>query len=287
MTEVTIGSVTSADGTTIGYRRLGRGPGVVLLHGAMESSHSHIELAEALSADFTCYLPDRRGRGLSGPQRKDHGLRAEVEDVAALLAESGAHLLFGVSAGAAITLRAALACPTVRRAVVFDPPLPVDGSLSTTWLERLDRETAEGKVAAALVTGMKGAQMGPKVFDYVPRRLLELLTTMAMAREDRNAKGDDVTFRALASTLGRDVRLAVEMSGDLASLKGMRAEVLLLGGARSPAYMRVALDALEKILPDAERVELAGLGHSASGNAAQRGAPDRVARELRRFFTRP
>ena len=31
----TIGSVISADGTTIGYRQIGSGPGLVLLHGAM------------------------------------------------------------------------------------------------------------------------------------------------------------------------------------------------------------------------------------------------------------
>jgi pimeloyl-ACP methyl ester carboxylesterase len=34
------GSVTSADGTTIGYRRVGDGPGVVLLHGAGQSSQN-------------------------------------------------------------------------------------------------------------------------------------------------------------------------------------------------------------------------------------------------------
>src|SRR5690348_4242592 len=58
-------SVTSKDGTTIGYRQLGHGPGVVLLHGAMESAQSHLQLAEALADTYTVYLPDRRGRGLS------------------------------------------------------------------------------------------------------------------------------------------------------------------------------------------------------------------------------
>ncbi|MFC4534538.1 alpha/beta fold hydrolase [Sphaerisporangium dianthi] len=284
---VTTGSVTSADGTTIGYRRLGRGPGLVLIHGAMESSISHIELAEALAPDFTCYLPDRRGRGLSGPHREGHCLRTEVEDIGALLAETGARDLFGVSAGGIIALRTALTVPTVRRAVIFDPPLSVNGSPSTAWLGRHERELAEGDVAAALVTGMKGTQMGPRVFDYVPRRLLEALTAMAMAREDKNAGPDDVPFRALAPTLRHDVRLVIEQSGDLEAVKAMRAEILLLVGGTSPAYMRVAVDALARVLPDAERAELAGLGHSASGNAAQRGRPERVAEVIRRFLTRP
>jgi len=63
----TTGSVTSQDGTTIGYRQFGHGPGVVLLHGAASSAHNHMQLAEALSPAFTVYVPDRRSRGLSGP----------------------------------------------------------------------------------------------------------------------------------------------------------------------------------------------------------------------------
>ena len=53
----------------IGYLRLGQGPAVVLLHGSMESARSHTRLALALADAFTVYLPDRRGRGMSGPYR--------------------------------------------------------------------------------------------------------------------------------------------------------------------------------------------------------------------------
>ncbi|MEV0198296.1 hypothetical protein AB0H81_17945, partial [Nonomuraea sp. NPDC050691] len=41
--------VTSADGTAIAYRTLGSGPGLVLLHGMMQSGPSNIELARALA----------------------------------------------------------------------------------------------------------------------------------------------------------------------------------------------------------------------------------------------
>src|SRR5258708_5303263 len=75
------GSVPSQDGTAIGYRQLGHGPGVVLVHGAMESAQSHLQLAEALADAFTVYLPDRRGRGRSGPYGNDYGIQKEVEDL--------------------------------------------------------------------------------------------------------------------------------------------------------------------------------------------------------------
>ena len=79
-TSMTSGCVTSRDGTPIGYLKTGRGPAVVLLHCSMESARSHTLLAGALAGDFTVYLPDRRGRGLSGPHRPGHGVRTEVED---------------------------------------------------------------------------------------------------------------------------------------------------------------------------------------------------------------
>ena len=126
--------------------------------------------------------------------------------------------------------------------------------------------------------------MGPPIFNVIPRWLLELLTTMMMASEDKKAKTDDVTIRMLAPTLHYDFQLVVETEGMLESLKAIPAEVLLLGGSRSPAYLKVALDALQIIFPHARRIEFPGLGHGASGNTDRGGQPERVARELRQFF---
>jgi hypothetical protein len=143
---------------------------------------------------------------------------------------------------------------------------------------------AQGKAAAALITGMKGAQMGPPIFNIMPRWLLELLTTMAMKSEDKEAKGDYVPMKALAPTLHYDFQLVAEMSGKLASFRAVPAEVLLLGGSKSPAYLKVALDALEKVLLHVKRIEFPGLGHGGSGNTDRGGRPEPVAQELRRFF---
>lgn len=63
----TTGSVTSADGTTIGFREFGHGPGVVLVHGGIQAAQSFTKLASALADTSTVYMPDRRGRGRSGP----------------------------------------------------------------------------------------------------------------------------------------------------------------------------------------------------------------------------
>jgi len=277
------GSVTSQDGTIIGYRQYGHGPGVLLLHGTASSGYNHRQLAEALADAFTVYVPDRRTLGLSGPYSKDYSIQKEVEDLDALLTKTGAHHVFGVSSGGIICLKAALTLPAIHKAAIYEPPLFING-VPTSVLTRFDKEMAHGKVAAALITGMKGAQMGPPIFNIMPRRLLELLTNMAMKSEDKKGSGGYVPMRALAPAMHYDFQLVVEMSDKLENFRAMRAEVLLLGGSKSPAYLKVALEALEKVLPHVTRVEFPGLGHAASWNTDRGGQPEPVAQELRRFF---
>lgn len=281
---VTTGSVTSTDGTTIGYRRLGQGPAVVMLHGAMESGLSHLQLAEQLASSFTVYLPDRRGRGLSGPFGSAYSIGKEVEDLSAVLDESGAGQVLGVSSGALITLAATLTLPALRRAAIFEPPLLVDGPALTASLLRFDEEIAQGKVAAALITGMHAAEMGPPIFNLIPRWPLERLTNLFMAGEDRNAKSDAVTMRMLAPTLHYDFQLITEMVGTLDSFAAIDADVLLLGGSKSPAYLKASVDGLAKVLPHATRFEFPGLAHGATGNTDRGGKPELVAQRLREYF---
>lgn len=278
--------VTSKDGTTIRYRQLGHGPGVVMLHGSMESAQSHMRLAEALGDAFTVYLPDRRGHMLGVPLAENYSMGKEVDDLDALLTETGSHNVFGVSSGGLIALRAALTLPAVRKAALYEPALLLS-SPSPALLKRLDDEIVQGKTAAALVTGMKGAQMGPPLFNAMPRWLLERLTNTAIAQEDEQAKQGDVTMRMLAPTLHYDFQLVNEMAQTLESFRAVRIQVLLLGGSKSQAFLKDALDALEQVLPHVRRVEFPGLDHGGSSDPSptnHHGNPGLVAQELRRYF---
>jgi pimeloyl-ACP methyl ester carboxylesterase len=250
----------------------------------MQSSISQIDLAHSLADAFTVYLPDRRGRGLSGPFRTDHSVQTEIDDLAAVLAGTGARQAFGVSSGGIVCLRAALDRSDLDRIAVFEPPLFRDPAQARAVLARFDREMAEGRLPAAMVTGMLGARMGPAVFRFVPRRLLERLTVLGLRQDDRNASDSYIPMRALAPALHCDIRVVADVSGTLETLRAVRSEVLLLGGRRSPAYLRAALGELATILPRARRVEFPDLNHMATGNTAQRGRPERVAAELRAFF---
>ena len=278
-TPYTTDSVTS-DGATIGYRQIGSGPGIILLHGGMQASLNYMRLAAALSDAFTVYVPDRRERGLSGPYGDQYSIAKECEDVDALLDKTGAHFLFGHSSGGLIALQAALTLPSIHKVAVYEPPLSLHGSVPMSWVPRYEREVARGKLASAMITLVKGLKLS-RVVTFLPRWLLLPLTKLALRSNKQTLKPGDVSMEALIPTMRFDQQLVKEMDNSLGSFKAMRAEVFLLGGDKSPAFLREALDALSKTLPRVERVELRGLGHDAPNETA----PERVSKELRAFFS--
>jgi pimeloyl-ACP methyl ester carboxylesterase len=290
--EMTTGSVTSADGTRIGYLRAGHGPAAVLLHGSNESARSHAQLALALADAFTVYLPDRRGRGLSGPHRPDHGMRAEVEDLQAVVAESGAQNVFGVSISALIALQAARTTPAIRKVAAYEPGLLMDTSgRYTGWVRHFDQQIARGQVADALITSMYGFDLAPPAFKILPRRLLAAITNAAMKKEDAQATDDAVTLRKLAPTLRWEAVILAEMAGTSAVFTDVPADVLLMGGdMKRPAFIRLAFDAFAGTLPHVRVVRFHGLDHGGSsdpGPANRGGKPQVVAPAIRSFFSRP
>jgi pimeloyl-ACP methyl ester carboxylesterase len=313
------GSVTSRDGTIIGYRQLGRGPGVIAVHGGMQAAQNLMKLAGALAGSFTVYLPDRRGRGRSGPPGSHYSLTAECQDIDALARATGARNIFGLSSGAIIALQAALVLPAIGKAALYEPPLSVNGSTPTGWVARYDREVAQGKLASAAITAARGTQTAPPVLRLAPRFAVELPLNAALRRGGGRPGGhsstggrsparraalrlllwplrkaaqhgqtpagaasrDDVPLQALVPAMHYDAQLVLQTEGTLHTFASTPASVLLLGGSKSPAYLKTSLDALASVLPQAQRTELAGCSHLAPDNS---GDPERVARELRSFY---
>lgn len=274
-------SVVSKDGTTIGYRRLGQGPGIVVIHGSMSSGYHHLQLAEALSDAFTVHLMDRRGRGLSGPYRDDHDIGREVEDLEAVLAATGARDVFAVSAGALVALQAAPTLPGIDRLALYEPLLFPDRATGARVMARYDRELARGKVAAALATAMKGAQLGPAFLNAMPHWLL---TAMTKGMASRTPEGDYPSFAELAAALHHEGHMITEMSDRAYAVGDVHASMLLIGGSKSSALLKNALTRVAEAVPGARRVELPGLDHSATWNKELRGDPEPVARVLEEFF---
>lgn len=273
--------VRSADGTTIAYRQADDGPGVVLIHGSGQSSDL-MSLARELSDTFTVYVPERRGRGGSGPYTGDHSLQQEIDDLKALLDRTHAHNVFGHSVGAVIAIEAARTHPAITKLALYEPPLEFGGITHTAWLPRYEREMAAGRLAAAPATIMKGTA-DRTAFRLIPRFLLTTAFGLAISRtKGRPAPAGVTSPRDIISAMHNDARTVLDAAGPLDRFAGLPCDVLLLGGSRSARNLAAPLDGLSAVLPRAERVTLPRAGHTAPSN---NGKPQVVAARLRAFFS--
>ncbi|MFX3617386.1 MAG: alpha/beta fold hydrolase [Sporolactobacillus sp.] len=265
---VTMASVTSADGTTIGYRQLGHGPGLIIVHGGMRTSQYYLRLAEALSETFTVSIPDRRGRGLSGAFGVGYSLAKECADLEVLVKKTDAKFVFGHSSGGLITLQAALELPLTKIAV-YEPPLSTNGSVPSDWYPAYEKAINENKLSEAFSIVIKGLQMVDKGSKFKP-------IDQAIVRR----RPDLQELLELVPTFEQDTLLVNELESKKDRFRKIEAETLLLGGSKSPGFLRSALRELEETIPRVLRIEFLGLDH----NGPDRKAPLRIAEELRRFF---
>jgi pimeloyl-ACP methyl ester carboxylesterase len=169
-------TVTSADGTVIAYERLGAGPALILVDGALcyRDFGPARELAGQLTDHFTVYIFDRRGRGGSG-STLPYAAEREIEDLAALLAEAGGTAyLFGCSSGAVLAADAANRIPGFTRLALYEPPFIVDDTHEprpATYLAEMDALIAADRRSDALKKFMRSVGMpsiGLFVMQFTP-----------------------------------------------------------------------------------------------------------------------
>jgi pimeloyl-ACP methyl ester carboxylesterase len=275
------GTVTSSDGTTIGYSCVGQGNGLVLVHGAGQTAESFRTLATELASRFTVFVPDRRGRGRSPSYGDFQGLRTEVADLEALLDATGARYVFGLSSGAVVAIETALVRPDVAKLALYEPPLNHDRIRHDAWAPRYERELAAGRPGSALVACLKGTS-DRTAFRLVPGFLLAKVLDLAVRRTAaRPVPPGTFSPSELIPTIHYDVQTVTGAAGPLDRFAALSCQVLLLGGSKSARNLMATLDDLHRVLPGAGRITIHGVGHTAADNAKQ---PDRVAAELLRFF---
>jgi pimeloyl-ACP methyl ester carboxylesterase len=288
-------SVISKDGTIIGYRQMGNGPSIILLHGGGKSSQTLMQLSMALSDEFTVYIPDRRGRGLSGPFGDNYGLQREVEDIDALLKKTGAHYVFGTATGGIIALQSALELPAITKAALYEPPIYVNETEMNNFNDigrRYDQYVAQGNLSMAMVTSselatkVSGDELKPPYqwVKFLPNIILRLIFIIVLELDAKNVKDGDLTLKELIPTFHNDVILVNETKGTIENFKDVSAEVLLLNGSKTFLFLKHAIDALNEILPYVKRVEIQGIDHAAAEDAT--GKPEIIAHEIKAFLQR-
>lgn len=277
----TTNSIISKDGTRIGYRQLGGGPGVIIVHGGMQGAQNFMKLAAALADQFTLYIPDRRGRGLSGEPGLNYGIEKECEDIEALLDKTGAHYIFGLSSGAIISLNAALRFPAIQKAAIYEPPFPIDKTTPDyRFINRYHKEIAQNNIGAAFITVVTGLQLS-FLLGLIPRFIMTPLANMLMKRDEEQLQPGDIPLKDLVPCFKYDYLLVDETKGELEKFRQVETDILLLSGSKSPVFLKQVITRLKAILSNNRHIEFKGLDHMGSDNT---GKPEVIAEELRRFF---
>src|SRR5262249_21378648 len=140
-----------------------------------------------------------------------------------------------------------------------------------------------------LVAGMKLSRQGPAIMSAMPDWLVKPVIKRIMKAEQKMDAGDYAPMAELAEALPDGLASAQAIGGPSLKFKGLKAPGLLLGGSKSPQFLKRALDELEQIIPDATRVEVTGVDHAAAWNVDPRrnphGNPTAVAEVLKTYFT--
>jgi pimeloyl-ACP methyl ester carboxylesterase len=249
-------TVTSKDGTKIAFDKVGSGPAVILVQGAIAYraiDPTIAQLAELLGKHFTVYNYDRRGRGESG-DTQPFAKEREIEDLQALVEVAGGKaMVLGFSSGSILSLDATVATPGITRIGAYEPPFIVDDSrqpVPADYAEHLTTLAAEGKRDEAV----------------------EFFLTQAVgipAEHIGGMKQDQTTWSGMtgvAHTIAYDAAIV----GNVLQGKPLPMErwvkvtvpVLVVDGGASDAWMHHGADALAKVLPRAGRRTLEGQTHA-------------------------
>jgi pimeloyl-ACP methyl ester carboxylesterase len=258
-------TVTSNDGTRIGFWKSGHGPPLLLIHGAVaDHTTTWRSVLSKLEASFTVYAMDRRGRGASedGPA---YALQREVEDVLAVVDAVGTVVnVLGHSHGALCAFEAARHTDRLARLVLYEGvPLRGSDDFRPGVIDRLEAKLAVGDVAGVLTSLLcEVAEM--------PAKDVEQL------REQREAWSVRL---GNARTVPRELRAYERYTFEAERFRAMHTPTLLLVGGESPARELENARVIAAALGDARVAVLEGQQHT-----AMHSAPDVFVDEVVRFL---
>jgi pimeloyl-ACP methyl ester carboxylesterase len=236
-------SITSDDGTTIGYQSWGAGPPLLLVHGCAADRTAWWPVVQALAQHFRVHAMDRRGRGLSGDSDR-YALAREAEDVAAVANAVGDRVaVLGHSYGAVCALEAALLTDTID-ALVLDEPACATRDHTPV------RPATVRILADLLVRGDQDGALEVFLRDVLGFHTAELIAMRAGLTWPARRRG--------AYPLVRECRAANAYHPEADRLAGVRARARVLLGSGCAPWQRAAAIQTYRALPVSELAPLAG-----------------------------
>jgi pimeloyl-ACP methyl ester carboxylesterase len=253
----------SKDGTAIAYEKMGEGPCIILVNGALahRKLYGEKDLAMRLAKKFTVIFYDRRGRGESTDQ-KPYTVEREIEDIEALINESGSSAyLYGSSGGGALALLAAekLGPEKIKKLAVYE--LPYGSS------DKQEYNNEKNKVNELVANG----KPGDAVTFFMERRGTPPDKMEAMKK---SPEWNDLV--RVGHTLVYDFEVLGDGMIPFEVVKKIAIPTLIMDGEKSFDFMAATADSVGKIIPGAVRKTIKGQTHDLS--------PEAVAPLLLEFF---
>lgn len=251
-------TVISTDGTEIAFWRMGKGPPLVLVHGALADHETGwCDVVDELSRSFTVLAMDRRGRGASG-EPQPHSIEKAYDDIVAVIDAAGEQVnVLGHSYGANLVLGAALRSERVRRLVLYEPQPK----------SKRDPEHADALDAFIRAGDLEG--FFDTFFGVPPER---------NGRLRASPKWDEWVKFARATAADR--RAFANYVVEPAMFQGLSVPTLFLLGEKSPTPVTAVSQRLAAAIPDSRTVVLPGQGHFAINST-----PDLFCAEVIAFLT--
>lgn len=252
----------SRDGVNIAFDRVGEGPAVILVDGALctRLAGPMGPLSALLAPRFTVFTYDRRGRGDSD-DRKPYAVEREVEDLEALIqVAGGSACVYGISSGAVLAMEAAARRLAITKLALYEPPFILDDSRPAAgddFKAQITEMIAQGRPGDAVATFMtRGAE--------APVEMVEAMRQQPMW----------VGMEQVAPSLVYDVTLMGDGQNGvpfspvrLARLAALATPTLVMGGGESPTWLHHAVQATADAIPGARLRMLEGQTHGVAAEA--------------------
>jgi pimeloyl-ACP methyl ester carboxylesterase len=258
-TSANVAFATSRDGTRIAFEKVGKGPALVIVGGALSHRDGGKPLAGKLMDRFAVYTYDRRGRGESS-DTKPYAVDREIEDLAVIIEQAGNKaFVYGVSSGGALALQSAvkLGAAKVPKLAIYETPYGQGERVFNEQKERTSQLVQTGKPGDAAAFFFSAIGTPPHVLEDMKR-----------SPSWEGIKKVDFTLVYDYAVLGNgSVPDAVKL---------ITVPTLVLDGEKSLDFMHATADRIAELIPQAQRKTLKGQTHQA--------APEAVAPLLTEFF---
>ena len=247
-------TAVSTDGTRIAYGITGEGPTLVVVAGALGYADLPFlrDFVADFARDFRVVIYDRRGRGNSC-DTQPYTVDKEIDDLDAVIRAVGDKaIVLGTSSGAALALEAAARGVPMKAVVAFEPPYMI-GDHRQPNHARYESDVrgylARGDRAGAVAFFMRTVG--------VPRVFVALMRLMPIWKK----------LLPVAHTLPYDAAIMNRFDLPSSRFGAIRVPALVVGGGKSPAALKAAVQAVGESIPGARVVEVPKQTHAIKGAA--------------------